>query len=75
MTSDGSVFERLGDYILENRGGILTDIVFAVVWVTFVTVIFRFAEGPDWAYYMFMLAGVVAYFGFFMSLEAARQQG
>ncbi|MFW5963285.1 MAG: hypothetical protein ACOCQM_00370 [Natronomonas sp.] len=71
MTSDGNALERLGEYILENRGGIITDLVFAVVWVTLVTVIFRFVDGPDWAYYLLMLAGAVAYYGFFLSLEAA----
>jgi hypothetical protein len=71
MASDGNTLERLGEYILENRGGIVSDLVFAVVWVTLVTVIFRFVDGPDWAYYLFMLAGIVAYFGFFFSLEAA----
>jgi hypothetical protein len=71
MASDGNTLERLGEYILENRGGIVSDLVFAVVWVTLVTVIFRFVDGPDWAYYLFMLAGIVAYFGFFLSLEAA----
>ncbi|MCY4730141.1 hypothetical protein KY092_06175 [Natronomonas gomsonensis] len=71
MASDGNALERLGEYILENRGGIVTDLVFAVVWVTLVTVIFRFVDGPDWAYYLLMVAGVVAYYGFFLSLEVA----
>ncbi|APX95762.1 hypothetical protein [Natronorubrum daqingense] len=55
----------------EDRWGILVDLVFAIVWVTMVDLLFRVLEGPDWAYYMFMLAGIVAYFGFFISLEMA----
>lgn len=55
----------------EDRWGILVDLVFAIFWVTMVDLLFRVLEGPDWAYYMFMLAGIVAYFGFFISLEMA----
>ncbi|SEH11413.1 hypothetical protein SAMN04487967_0339 [Natronorubrum sediminis] len=55
----------------EDRWGILVDLVFAIVWVTMVDLLFRILEGPDWAYYLFMLAGIVAYFGFFISLEMA----
>jgi hypothetical protein len=65
--------DRLGEYVRENRGGLLTDLVFAVVWVTLVNVIFRVLDGPDWAYYMFMLAGIVAYFGLVWSLQLARE--
>ncbi|MFU8867405.1 hypothetical protein [Natronococcus sp.] len=56
----------------EQRWGIFVDLVFAVSWVTMVEIIFRVLEGPTWAYYMFMLAGIVAYFGFVTSLETAR---
>ena len=56
----------------EERWGLLADLAFAVIWVTVVDVLFRVLEGPDWAYYMFMLAGIVAYFGFFASLKLAR---
>ncbi|WP_254840191.1 hypothetical protein [Natronomonas marina] len=73
MASDGSVLERVGDYVRENRRGMFTDLVFAVAWVTLVNVFFRFVDGPTWAYYLFMLAGVVAYFGFVSSLEVARE--
>lgn len=65
--------ERL-ETIREERWGLLADLAFAVIWVTVVDVIFRALEGPDWAYYMFMLAGIVAYFGFFASLKLARQR-
>ncbi|WP_394341313.1 hypothetical protein [Natrarchaeobius chitinivorans] len=47
------------------------DLVFAVGWVTMVHLLFRVLDGPEWAYYTFMLAGVVAYFGFVSSLESA----
>lgn len=65
--------DSLTDYVRENRSGLVTDLVFAVVWVTIVTVVFEILDGPDWAYYAAMLAGVVAYFGFFASLEMAKK--
>lgn len=58
----------------EERWGILTDLAFAVVWVTLVELIFGLFGGPTWAYYMFMLAGIAAYFGFFASLKLAESQ-
>ncbi|WP_255170003.1 hypothetical protein [Natrononativus amylolyticus] len=54
-----------------ERWGMFVDLVFAVVWVTMVDLLFRVLEGPDLAYYGFMLAGIIAYFGFVTSLEAA----
>ena len=68
-----SRLERLGEYVQKNRSGIFTDLVFAVVWVTLINVIFTLIEGPQWAYYMFMLAGIVAYFGLIWSLEIAKK--
>ncbi|QRV16083.1 hypothetical protein [Haloterrigena salifodinae] len=65
--------ERL-EALREERWGMLADLVFAIVWVTLVDVIFRFLEGPQWAYYLFMLAGIIAYFGFFASLDLARSE-
>ena len=70
MAGDG-VLERLGDHLREHRGGIVTDLLFAVAWVTLVNALFRVVDGPTWAYYLLMAAGVVAYYGFFLSLEAA----
>jgi hypothetical protein len=35
---------------------------------------FAFPNAPQWVLYMFMLAGVPAYFGFFFSLAVTRQQ-
>ncbi|WP_246999954.1 hypothetical protein [Halosolutus gelatinilyticus] len=57
----------------EERWGILADLVFAIVWVTTVDLFFRLVDGPTWAYYMLMVAGVVAYFGFFTSLKVAKE--
>ena len=57
-----------------DRWGLLLDLAFAIGWVTLVDLLFRVLEGPTWAYYMFMLAGIIAYFGFIASLELATQQ-
>ena len=73
MASDGNALERLGTYVRENRRGMFTDLVFAVAWVTLVNVIFRVVDGPTWAYYMFMFAGVLAYYGFVFSLRTAEE--
>jgi len=35
---------------------------------------FAFASAPQWVLYMFMLAGIPAYFGFFFSLAMAKEQ-
>lgn len=75
MASEGTVLERVGDYVSEHRYGMFTDLVFAVAWVTLVNVFFGFVDGPTWAYYLFLAAGVLAYFGFVASLEATRQDG
>ncbi|SFG46035.1 hypothetical protein SAMN04488063_2120 [Halopelagius inordinatus] len=64
----------LVDTLREHGSGMLADLTFAIVWVTGVSLFFEFVDGPQWAYYMFMLAGVVAYFGFFWSLDMAREQ-
>lgn len=55
----------------EQRWGILTDLAFAVVWVTLVEALFTVVDGPTWAYYMFMLAGIVTYFGLIWSVSLA----
>lgn len=65
-----SAIERLRQVVDRHGRGIATDLAFAVVWVTLVEVFFVLVEGPRWAYYMFMLAGIVAYFGFFASVGA-----
>ncbi|WP_254272366.1 hypothetical protein [Haloarcula marina] len=73
MTAKG-LLETVGDHVREHRSGMLVDLVFAFAWVTVVTVVFDlFAGAPEWLYYLTMLGGVVAYFGFFASLEAVRE--
>lgn len=67
-----SYAERLYEHVREHRGGLLVDLAFAVTWVTLVTVLFDALDGPQWAYYLSLFSGVVAYYGFFASLEAAR---
>ncbi len=50
----------------------VVDLAFAVVWVAAVSALFDLLRGPTWAYHLSLFAGVVAYFGFFASLEVAR---
>ena len=69
-----SLVDSIRDHVQEHRSGMVSDLLFALVWVTLVELFFRFVDGPQWAYYMFMLAGILAYFGFFWSLELAREQ-
>ncbi|WP_136715969.1 hypothetical protein [Halorientalis salina] len=69
-----SIVDTITDHVREHRSGMFSDLLFAVVWVTIVELFFNFVDGPQWAYYMFMLAGIVAYFGFFWSLELAKNQ-
>ncbi|RDI72560.1 hypothetical protein [Halopelagius longus] len=64
----------IADTLREHGSGMLADLAFAVVWVTGVSVFFDFVTGPQWAYYLFMAAGIPAYFGFFWSLKMAREQ-
>jgi len=68
--------DRLQEHLDENKRGMLYDVLFAVVWVTFISMLFEFVflSAPTWAYYMFMLAGIPAYFGFFWSLRVAKAQ-
>lgn len=57
-----------------ERWGMLTDLAFAVVWVTMVETIFTLLDGPTWAYYLFMVAGIAAYFGLIWSFKVAEAQ-
>ncbi len=70
-----SVIDRLREHASENRRGMFYDLVFAVVWVAIVSFLFDvvFVDAPLWAFYLFMIAGIPAYFGFFWSLEQAKQ--
>ena len=64
-----SRLDAIADHVDEHGFGILTDLAFAIVWVTGVSVLFGVTDGPQWAYYLFMIAGVVAYFGFMGPIE------
>jgi len=73
MASGKELLETVGEHVREHRSGMFVDFVFAVAWVTVVTVVFDLLPGgPQWLYYLTLLGGVVAYFGFFWSLEAVR---
>lgn len=71
-----SLKTRLGEHVREHRTGMLYDLVFALTWVTLVSVLFDhvFTSAPRWAYYLFMVAAIPAYFGFILSLAVAREQ-
>lgn len=73
--TDQSLANRLRSQIRENRTGMVGDLVFAVVWVTLASLLYDFAfpTAPQWVLYMFMLAGIPAYFGFFISLAVAKE--
>lgn len=66
-----SLGDTLREYVRDHGQGMVQDLLFAVVWVTVVTVIHQLLQGPEWAYYLLLLAGVPAYFVFFASLSAA----
>lgn len=69
-----SIVQTVREHVREHRGGMVFDLVFAVAWVTVVSLLFDLVNGPQWAYYLCMGAGVVAYFGFVASLSAAKQR-
>ncbi|WP_281193929.1 hypothetical protein [Halorubrum sp. F4] len=73
---EDTLLDRVGSHVRENRNGMLQDLVFAVVWVTLTSLLydFAFASAPQWVLYMFLLAGIPAYFGFFVSLEMAKER-
>jgi hypothetical protein len=74
MASAKGLLETIGKHVEEHRSGMLVDLVFALTWVTVVTVVFDVILGaPQWAYYLALAGGVVAYYGFFWSLEAVRE--
>ena len=60
------------DHVREHRSGVVVDLAFAVIWVAVVSALFDALPAPTWAYHLSLFAGVVAYFGFFASLESAR---
>lgn len=71
-----SVTDRIREHVRDNRTGMVHDLMFAVVWVGLVSFLFEvvFTSAPTWTFYMFMLAGIPAYFGFFISLAVARER-
>lgn len=72
-----SIVDRLREHVEENQLGMLYDLLFALVWVALVDALFRFVfppSTPEWAFYLFLVAGIPAYFGFFWSLELAKAQ-
>ena len=64
--------KRLKEHVQENQTGIVFDLLFALAWVGLVSVIFTLVDGPQWAYYLFMVAGIPAYFGFTYSMAVAK---
>lgn len=73
--ADESLADRVRSHVKRNRTGMIQDLAFAVVWVTLVSLLYDFVfyASPQWVLYMFMLAGIPAYFGFFISLEMAKE--
>ncbi|MFC7187188.1 hypothetical protein [Halorubrum yunnanense] len=74
--ADESLADRVRSHVEGNRTGMIQDLAFAIAWVTIVSLLydFLFFASPQWVLYMFMLAGIPAYFGFFISLKMARAQ-
>jgi len=64
---------KIGNHIYENKDGMVFDMAFALVWVTLVVGFVTLVNGPDWAQYLLLAAGIPAYFGFVYSLELAKQ--
>ena len=74
MASARQLLETVGRHVDEHRSGMVVDFVFALTWVTVVTLLFDVLPGgPQWLYYLTLLGGVVAYYGFFASLAAVRK--
>jgi hypothetical protein len=65
--------DSIRDHVAEHHDGMLFDMVFAILWVTVVTLLFRGLGAPQLVYYGALASGVVAYYGFAMSLEYVRQ--
>jgi hypothetical protein len=64
---------RIGNHIYENKDGMVFDMTFALTWVTIVSVFVVLVDGPQWARYLLLVAGIPAYFGFVYSLELAKE--
>ncbi|EJN57965.1 hypothetical protein SAMN04487950_0579 [Halogranum rubrum] len=74
MSDDAGVVATIRNHVDEHRDGMVVDLVFALTWVTVVSLLFELVQGPSWAYQLCLAAGVVAYFGFFTSLSMAKEQ-
>ena len=74
--TEPSVADRARTVLSENGTGMAQDLLFALAWVGLASVLYDFAfpTAPRWVLYMFMLAGIPAYFGFFISLEIAKER-
>lgn len=71
-----SLVDRLREHARDHKRGMLHDLMFAVIWVAVISLLFDFVfvSAPWWALYLFLLAGIPAYFGFLFSLEQATDQ-
>ncbi|WP_135826861.1 hypothetical protein [Halorussus ruber] len=69
-----AISDRVRNHVREHRDGMVADFVFAVVWVAVVSMLFDVLPAPRWAYHLSLAGGVVAYYGFFASLEVARDE-
>lgn len=68
-----SFADRLREHVEEHQGGIVADMLFAVVWVTVASLLYELSgNAPRWVLWMYLLAGVPAYFLFFWSWELAK---
>ena len=76
QSTEPSVADRARTVLSENGTGMAQDLLFALAWVGLASVLydFVFPTAPRWVLYMFMLAGIPAYFGFFISLEIAKER-
>jgi hypothetical protein len=74
-SDENALVDRVRSHVGENRTGMFQDLVFAVAWVTSVSLLFDhvFVGAPQWAFYLAMFGGVPAYFGFFASLTVAKR--
>lgn len=62
------------EHVREHRFGMVSDLAFAIAWVTLVTIVFGALGGPTWAYYLSMAAGVLAYYGYMSQVEYVRSR-
>jgi hypothetical protein len=69
-----SVLDAIRDHVVEHHEGMLFDLVFAIGWVTVVSVLFELLGAPQLVYYGALASGVVAYYGFVFSLQQAKAQ-